>query len=213
MNIKEWKIELRRKAEAERNALSPSQHSVKSQQINEALNKRIGEILDSCAKPGHRPTLFTYVPVKSEVDVSAVTEACWAKNYRVLVPKVQHDPKQLKLFEISSHDDLEKGAWNIPEPKAGAPEFRQVREIDVILVPGLAFDTQLGRLGYGGGFYDRFMQQYVRAGWDKPYIIAAAFDLQMIKEVPMGLFDFRLDELITEARTIRAAQTGGLKNG
>ncbi|WP_282939445.1 5-formyltetrahydrofolate cyclo-ligase [Paenibacillus sp. RC67] len=211
MNIKEWKMELRRLAEAERNALSPSEHSVKSKQVSEALVRRIGEIMDSSASPGHRPTLFTYVPVKSEVDVTPVMEACWAKQYRVLVPKVQQEPKQLKLFEIESYEDLEKGAWNIPEPVANAPRFHDMKQIDVILVPGLAFDSQFGRLGYGGGFYDRFMQQYVRSGWTMPYIIAGAFDLQMIKEVPMGLFDFRLDELITEERTLRATKTGGLK--
>ncbi|MBE1445693.1 5-formyltetrahydrofolate cyclo-ligase [Paenibacillus sp. OAS669] len=211
MNIKEWKVELRRHAEAERNALSPSERSSKSKRISEALVRRIGEIMDSSVRPGHRPTLFTYVPVKSEVDVTPVMEACWAKQYRVLVPKVQQEPKQLKLFEISSYDDLEKGSWNIPEPVSSAPRFHDVKQIDVILVPGLAFDLQFGRLGYGGGFYDRFMQQYVRSGWSMPYIIAGAFELQMIKEVPMGLFDFRLDELITEERTLRASATGGVK--
>lgn len=210
MNIKEWKIELRRQAEAERNALELSVRRDKSKHISHALIERIGEMMDSSARPGHRPTLFTYVPVKSEVDVTPVMEACWEKKYRVLVPKVQHEPKQLKLFEIESYDDLEKGAWSIPEPKADAPQFHDMKQIDVILVPGLAFDVRLGRLGYGGGFYDRFIQQYVRSGWTKPYIIAGAFDMQMIKEVPMGLFDFRLDELITEARAIRAAKTGGV---
>ncbi|ULL19053.1 5-formyltetrahydrofolate cyclo-ligase [Paenibacillus sp. H1-7] len=209
MNIKEWKIELRRQAESERNALEPSVRSEKSKHISHALWERIREMMDSCAGAGHQPTLFTYVPVKSEVDVTPVMEACWKKNYRVLVPKVQHEPKQLKLFEIQSHDDLEKGAWNIPEPKDDIPQFHDMKKIDVILVPGLAFDLRLGRLGYGGGFYDRFIQQYVRAGWTKPYIIAGAYDMQMIKEVPMGLFDFRLDELITESRAIRAAKTGG----
>lgn len=209
MNIKEWKIELRRQAEAARNALDPSVRSEKSGQISNALTERIDHIMAACVKPGRRPTLFTYVPVKSEVDVTPVMEACWKKQYRVLVPKVQHDPKQLKLFEISSCDDLEKGAWNIPEPKAGAAPFHDVKQIDVILVPGLAFDTKLGRLGYGGGFYDRFIQQYVRSGWAKPYIIAGAFEMQMIKEVPMGLFDFRLDELITEDRVIRGMKAGG----
>lgn len=206
MNIKEWKIELRRKAEAERNALTPSERNVKSKRINELLIRRISDILDSRVTLGRRPTLFTYMPVKSEVDVTQVMEACWLKRYRVVVPKVQPE-QRMKLFEIRSHSDLEKGAWGIMEPVPDAECLSDIRQIDAALVPGLAFDLELGRLGYGGGYYDRFIQQYVRSGYNKPYIIAGAFELQIIDEVPMGLFDFRLDELITEERTVRSAKT------
>ncbi|TDF96190.1 5-formyltetrahydrofolate cyclo-ligase [Paenibacillus piri] len=206
MNIKEWKIELRRRAEAGRNALTPSERSAKSKRINELLIRRISEVLDSRGKAGRRPTLFTYIPVKSEVNVIPVMEACWLRRYRVVVPKVQPEQK-MKLFEIRSHSDLEEGAWGIPEPASGAEPLADIRQVDAALVPGLAFDLDLGRLGYGGGYYDRFMQQYVRSGYAKPYLIAGAYDLQIIEEVPMGLFDFRLDELITEARTVRASKS------
>lgn len=211
MNIKEWKIELRRQAEKARNALSVSERAEKSAVINEILIRRLDELFQSFgARSGsHPPTLFTYMPIKSEVDVKPVMEACWSRKYRIVVSKVQPEAKQLKLFELRTHDDLEKGTWGILEPKPSAPQLTDIRQIDAVLVPGLAFDVHLGRLGYGGGYYDRFMQQYVRAGWSKPYILAGAFDIQMIKEVPMGLFDFRLDELITEERSIRAAKTRG----
>jgi 5-formyltetrahydrofolate cyclo-ligase len=204
--MKELKIELRCRAAAERTALTPTERMVKTKRINDLLIHRLSEILESRVKPGRRPTLFTYMPIKSELDVTPVMEAFWTKGYRILIPKVQ--PQQrLKLFEVRSFADLEKGAWGIPEPVSAAPLLSDIKQIDAVLVPGLAFDIHLGRLGYGGGYYDRFMQQFVRIGLAKPYTIAGAFDLQIIKEVPMGLFDFRLDELITEERTIRAAKT------
>ncbi|SFM12586.1 5-formyltetrahydrofolate cyclo-ligase [Paenibacillus sp. 1_12] len=207
MNIKEWKIELRRRAEAQRNGLTPTERSIKSARINELMLRRIDEVLESRAKLGRKPTIFTYMPIKSEVDITPIMESCWSQQYRVLIPKVQPEQK-LKLYEIRSYSDLEKGKYGIPEPAADSPQHSiDIRHIDVVLVPGLAFDSHLGRLGYGGGYYDRFMQQYVRSGYTKPYIIAGAFDTQIIQEVPMGLFDFRLDELITEARTIRAPKT------
>lgn len=209
MNIKEWKIELRRQAESERNALSPAERAQKSKAINEALIRRMDDIFRTHGKKNHPPTLFTYMPIKSEVDVKPVMEACWNKRYRIVVSKVQPEDKLLKLYEIRTYDDLEKGTWGILEPKADAPQLLDIKQIDAVLVPGLAFDRNLGRLGYGGGYYDRFIQQYVRAGWMKPYILAGAYDIQMIEEVPMGLFDFRLDELITEERTIRAAKSRG----
>jgi 5-formyltetrahydrofolate cyclo-ligase len=209
MNIKEWKIELRRRAEAQRNALTPTERSTKSVRINELMFRRISEVLESRMKLGRKPTLFTYMPIKSEVDVTAIMEACWKQEIRVLLPKVQPEQK-LKLFEIRSYADLEKGKYGISEPVLESPQHLDIRHIDVALVPGLAFDAQLGRLGYGGGYYDRFMQQYVRSGYTKPYIIAGAYDAQIIQEVPMGLFDFRLDELITEARTFRAPKPSRL---
>jgi 5-formyltetrahydrofolate cyclo-ligase len=207
MNIKEWKIELRRRAEADRNALTPDERKTKSARINELMFRRISEVMESRMKLGRRPTLFTYMPVKSEVDVTPIMESCWSKRYRVLIPKVQPEQK-MRLYEIRSYADLEIGKWGILEPVSDAPQQHiDIKQIDVALVPGLAFDANLGRLGYGGGYYDRFMQQYVRTGNPKPYIIAGAYDLQIINEVPMGLFDFRLDELITEAKTIRASRS------
>ncbi|NHN34247.1 5-formyltetrahydrofolate cyclo-ligase [Paenibacillus agricola] len=203
MNIKEWKIELRRRAEAQRNSMTPTERSIKSARINELMFRRINEVLESRTKLSRKPTLFTYMPIKSEVDVTPIMEACWSHDFRVLIPKVQPEQK-MKLFEIRSYADLEKGKYGISEPISDSPQHVDIRHIDIALVPGLAFDAHLGRLGYGGGYYDRFMQQYVRSGYPKPYIIAGAYDTQIIQEVPMGLFDFRLDELITEARTIRA---------
>jgi 5-formyltetrahydrofolate cyclo-ligase len=209
MNIKEWKIELRRRAETARNALTPEERSAKSARINELMFRRISEVLDSRMRLGRKPTLFTYMPIKSEVDVTPIVESFWSKRYRVLIPKVQPEQK-MKLYEIRSYADLELGKWGILEPTSNASQLIDMKQIDVALVPGLAFDADLGRLGYGGGYYDRFMQQYVRTGNPKPYIIAGAFDLQIIEEVPMGLFDFRLDELITEARTIRGSRAAKL---
>lgn len=202
MNIKEKKIELRRQAEAVRSAITEEGRKLKSKQICESLIGRLEELLRPDPSVRRKPTLFTYMPVKTEVDVTPVLEACWKRSWRVVVPKVVPAYKQLKLFEIRSYADLERGAWGIPEPVAKAPQLYDIRQLDVALVPGLAFDLNMGRLGYGGGFYDRFMQQYVRTGLPKPYIIAAAFDEQVIPEVPMGLFDFRINELVTDKRCI-----------
>lgn len=205
MNIKERKIELRRQAEAVRSAIPEEDRKRKSIEISNMVIKRLDELFStfSTDPSGHRrPTLFTYMPVKTEVDVTPVMEACWERSWRVVLPKVVHAYKQLKLFEISSYEDLESGSWGIREPIAQAPRLYDIRQVDAVLAPGLAFDLHMGRLGYGGGFYDRFMQQYVRTRIPKPYIIAAAFEEQLISEVPMGLFDFRINELITETRCI-----------
>ncbi|WP_281890103.1 5-formyltetrahydrofolate cyclo-ligase [Paenibacillus sp. YYML68] len=202
MNIKEKKIELRRQAEAVRSAITEEERLRKSEIISEKLLKRLEKLLKPDPTVRRKPTLFTYMPVKTEVDVTPVLEACWKRPWRVVVPKVIPAYKQMKLYEIKSYVDLERGNWGIREPVAKAPQLFDIRQIDVVIVPGLAFDLRMGRLGYGGGFYDRFMQQYVRTGLPKPYIIAAAFEEQLVDEVPMGLFDFRINELVTEERCL-----------
>ncbi|MEK8131097.1 5-formyltetrahydrofolate cyclo-ligase [Paenibacillus filicis] len=202
MNIKEKKIELRRQAEAVRSDIGEEERRRKSEEISRKLIARLEELMRPDPAVRRKPTLFAYMPVKSEVDVTSVLEACWKRPWRVVVPKVVPAHKQLKLYEIKSYADLERGTWGIREPVAKAPQLFDIRQIDVALVPGLAFDLNMGRLGYGGGFYDRFMQQYVRTGLPKPYIVAASFEEQIIDEVPMGLFDFRINELVTESRCI-----------
>lgn len=202
MNIKEKKIELRRKAEEVRSSIPEEERKVKSAQICDKVMERLEVLMRLEPSVRRKPTLFTYMPIKTEVDVTPVMEACWKRNWRVVLPKVVPAYKQMKLFEVRSYADLERGSWGIREPVAKAQQLYDIRQLDVALVPGLAFDLNMGRLGYGGGFYDRFMQQYVRTGLPKPYIVAAAFEEQIIPEVPMGLFDFRIDELVTESRMI-----------
>lgn len=202
MNIKERKIELRTQAEAVRSAITEEERERKSRIISDKLIERLEQLLGPELSVRRRPTLFTYMPIKTEVDVTPVLEACWKRQWRVVVSKVVPAYKQLKLYEVRSYADLHQGMWGIREPVPRAKQLFDIRQIDVALVPGLAFDMNMGRLGYGGGFYDRFMQQYVRTGLPKPYIIAAAFEDQLVPEVPMGLFDFRINELITESRNI-----------
>lgn len=204
MNIKERKIELRRQAEARRASLSAEERAGKSALICDRLLERLDAWpgMTTGGQARRRPTLFTYMPIKTEVDVTPVMEACWERRIRVVVPRTYPEQKHLKLFEVRSYDDLERRRWGIREPKRHTAMLHDIRDVDVALVPGLAFDLNMGRLGYGGGFYDRFMQQFVRAGWGKPYIVAAAFDIQIIREVPMGMFDFRIDEIVTESRMI-----------
>ncbi|WP_372814333.1 5-formyltetrahydrofolate cyclo-ligase [Paenibacillus sp.] len=200
MNIKERKIKLRREAEAVRAVIGEDERQAKSEAISRKLMARLEELLQPDPSVRRKPTLLTYMPVKTEVDVTPVLEACWKRPWRVVVPKIVTAHKQLKLYEIKSYADLERGTWGIREPVAKAPQLFDIRQIDVVIVPGLAFDLNMGRLGYGGGFYDRFIQQYVRTGLPKPYIVAPAFEEQIIDEVPMGLFDFRINELVTESR-------------
>jgi 5-formyltetrahydrofolate cyclo-ligase len=111
------------------------------------------------------------------------------------LPKVKGNG--LELFEIREFErDVSPGAWGIPEPH----EHNRVAldAVDLLIVPGLAFDDRGNRLGYGAGFYDRLL-----ASCSKP-TVALAFEGQIVSEVPAGNHDIRIKKIVTETRVIEA---------
>ncbi|MFD0697571.1 5-formyltetrahydrofolate cyclo-ligase [Paenibacillus sp. GCM10027628] len=204
MNIRELKIELRKEMEARRASLSPDERNHKQQSIHERMVKLSTERLleGTHVQIPHGRSVLTYMPIRSEPDVAPFMEWCWQEGIRVLLPKVVSETKTMDLHIVNSYEDLEKGAYGIREPRTDRPVELDLSQISMIIVPGLAFDMDFGRLGYGGGFYDRFMQLFAARGLKRPLSVAAAFDLQLIPEVPSSWHDFRVDGLITESKMI-----------
>jgi 5-formyltetrahydrofolate cyclo-ligase len=114
------------------------------------------------------------------------------KGKKLYLPRVG-PKKSLVLCRVSSlSGDLKKGAYNIWEPKAVC-EKRPAGRMDLIVLPGVAFDKSGGRLGRGGGYYDRFLR---KAG--KAVKIGLCFREQLVKKVPMKRHDVRMDQVITD---------------
>lgn len=138
--------------------------------------------------------VFAYMDCKNEVETKKVIEQCWKDGKVVAVPKVFG--KNMKYYVITSYDDLEEGYYGIPEPK-----YESLQEIvcedGLMILPGIAFDTDRHRVGYGGGFYDRYLE-------DHPNMkkIAFAFEFQMFEKVPFEEFDRQPEKIITEKRII-----------
>lgn len=226
MNVREQKIELRRALETKRGSIPGAERAAKERAINDKvigvcrqrLLKRVGvpyaaPVAESGEHPGNpssspeagqRPTgkaLFTYMPIRTEVDVTPVMRWCWELGVPVVLSRTDRERKTMSLHVVGSLNDLaaNTGPWGIREPKASQPELRDLGAIGLILVPGLGFDRGYGRLGYGGGFYDRFMQRFEPLGLKRPHCLAAAFDSQIVEQVPLGWHDFRVDEIVTES--------------
>ncbi|MNI17238.1 putative 5-formyltetrahydrofolate cyclo-ligase [compost metagenome] len=192
MNIRDRKIELRKQIEHQRSLLSLSDRENKQQRINDAL-------IQLCKDHGSVTTLLTYMPFRSEPDITPLMEWCWSEGIRVLVPRVVPETRSMVLHQVDEYLALDSGAYGIREPRTDMPVERDLISISMIVIPGLAFDHQFGRLGYGGGYYDRFMQLFASRGLEKPPAIAAAFDLQMVPEIPTSWHDFRVDGIVTES--------------
>lgn len=138
--------------------------------------------------------VFAYIDCKNEVQTKRVIEACFADGKVVAVPKVLG--KFMKFYAISSYEDLEEGYFGIREPKHELLE-EMVCEDGLMILPGVAFDTQCHRVGYGGGFYDRYLEEH-----PKMKKIAFAFEFQVYENVPFEAFDILPEKIITEKRII-----------
>ena len=135
-------------------------------------------------------TVFAYIDCKNEVQTRKVIEQCWKDQKTVAVPKVFG--KIMKFYKISSYEDLEDGYFGIREPKH--EELQEiVCEDGLMILPGVAFDVNRHRVGYGGGFYDRYLEEH-------PMMkkIAFAFEFQMFDAVPFEAFDILPEKIITE---------------
>lgn len=136
-------------------------------------------------------TLFAFVDAKGEADTRELIRAGWAAGKRVAVPRVEHGV--INFYYIQAFTDLEPGGFGIEEPKRHCPIARPDPHT-LMIMPGVGFDTERNRLGYGGGYYDRYLSA-------NPGIrtIAIAFALQMRQSIPCSAEDLSPDILITEA--------------
>jgi 5-formyltetrahydrofolate cyclo-ligase len=148
----------------------------------------------------HWSTLFIYVNFRSEVETLDLIHSCLAMGKQVAVPLVE--PESVSMITVVINDperELAPGYYGIPEPDLQKSHRVAPEEIDAAFIPGSVFDIHGGRLGYGGGYYDRFLVN------DAPQAkrIGVAFDMQIVDRVPLEPHDQPLDILITETRIIR----------
>ena len=114
------------------------------------------------------------------------------KDKKIYLPRIG-PKKSLALCRVRSLSrDLKKGAYNIMEPKVSCEE-RPVRQMDIIILPGVAFDKRGGRLGRGGGYYDRLLRKT-----GKVVKVGLCFREQVVKKVPMRAHDMRVDKIISD---------------
>ena len=149
-----------------------------------------------------------FVGVGTEVDTLPLIESALGRGKRVAVPWV--DGRALRLFDLASIGELAPAPFGLlePPPDLRADASREVApaEVDLFVVPGVAFDLDGGRLGHGRGYYDGLLAQ---ARGETPFV-AAAFECQLIDRVPMTPRDVPIDAIATELALHRAA---GLRGG
>jgi len=143
-------------------------------------------------------TIMLYVPLRSEVDTTPLALECFREGRTVCVPRVDWDRGEMHPVETTSFEDeaLVTDERNLRTPTAGRPVVPA--SIDLVVVPGLAFDPDGGRLGRGGGFYDRFLARTDQ----RTLRIGIAFDAQIVPLVPREPHDVLMDAVVTDRRLL-----------
>lgn len=186
------KRELREKILARRDLLSQSSILKSSEVIIEKLTS-ISEYLNST-------NIMTFVSYSSEVDTHNLIIRALAEGKKVYVPVTKRNPREMNPSRIKSFEDLVPGYFNILTPKKEKVEIVEPEKLDLVIVPGVLFDKAGFRIGYGGGYYDRFLPQ-LRKDVKK---IAIAFELQVQSDkLPVNSFDIPVDMIITEESIYR----------
>ena len=200
LNLPTLKQQIRELAHANRNA----------QPDKEAISRRIVAQFMALPEYSAARTVMFYVDVRSEVRTRHDLADALQTGHRIVVPYCVDG--ELQLFHLESLDELALGMYRILEPRT---ELRSVsakrvdvEELDLIMVPGVAFDRRGGRTGHGKGYYDKLLE-HARA--DTP-LIALAFECQLFPEIPMQPHDMFMDKLVTENAVYEGLGRRGLSD-
>ncbi|MSQ96158.1 MAG: 5-formyltetrahydrofolate cyclo-ligase [Gemmataceae bacterium] len=186
-SMQEQKKKLREQAHANRNA----------QEQKDELSQEICARFIAFPEYVHATTVMYYIDVRSEVRTRHALPTALTQGKKIVVPWC-NDQGELELFHLESMDELAIGMYKILEPKLELRSLpaKQVTapDLDLIMVPGVAFDRTGARMGHGKGYYDKLLQH---ARLDAP-LVALAFECQLFPEIPTAPHDIFMDLIITE---------------
>ena len=140
-------------------------------------NKRYGKMIGG------------YYPFNDEIDDLKILQKLEKFNYKISLPKIKKK-SQMDFYDWSTKDPLSINKYGIPEPVSNKIKFPKI-----LFVPLLGFDKNLNRIGYGGGFYDRYIKKIKKKY--KIITIGLAYSFQKIKSIPVKSYDAKLDFIIT----------------
>ncbi|MCF6460432.1 5-formyltetrahydrofolate cyclo-ligase [Clostridium sp. Cult3] len=144
--------------------------------------------------------IFSFISFRDEVHTHEIIKTSLDNGKRIGVPITVVEPRKLLVSEIKDFDEeLEMGYYDILAPKEEYQRIVSPDLVDLVLVPGVAFDERGYRVGYGGGYYDRFF-----SGLKRDVVkIGLCYELQISSQVPIDSYDIPVDYILTERRLIK----------
>lgn len=183
-NIKLFKMKLRSKFRAYRENLNKDEKQIMDEKI--LRNISILNIYKFSR------VVLTYVSKDIEVDTYKLMKKCWKDGKKVAVPKCRPETKKMDFYIINSFEDLEKSTFGLLEPITEKCEKVTDFSKGMCVVPGFCFDQQGFRLGYGYGYYDRFLQHFEGS------VLGICYSESITYRLPHGKFDKPVDILLTD---------------
>lgn len=182
------KKELRKRIRSSLQEISDAEYLSWSSKIKEKL------LAEPLIQKSH--TIAITIPRRPEVDTIMIIEELWKLEKRVVVPKCEPKDRSMDFYAFTDFDQLESVYMDLKEPIPTKTTYVNPKEIDVMIVPGIVYDLKGYRIGYGGGYYDRYLENY---DGEK---ISLAFDLQVVQQVPKKSYDIPVNLIITENQRI-----------
>ncbi len=183
LSLEDEKARLRKELRKKSELLSSEERNRRSQAL-------IGRLLKHPRFLKAR-TLLTYVALESEVETRPFVEEALKQGKRVFVPLVERGGDRIQMMEISGTGELKSGTYGVWEPPFELHRIGDPLELDLVIVPGVSFDREGGRLGRGKGSFDRFLQEAHNA-----YRIGLAFEYQIVDRVPRAERDRVMNEVL-----------------
>lgn len=174
--------------------------------IRDSLNRNEKEIMDNEIFNKLKNTelyknarnIFIYISFSNEINTINIIKKALEDKKDVFIPKIYKTNKSMKAIKLNSFDDLKKNSMGILEPIDDS-KYIEKENIDLIVVPGVVFDKDCNRIGYGGGYYDRYLKDIAY----KNNKVVLAYDLQVIDKIESEEHDIKVDYIITNSKIIK----------
>lgn len=140
--------------------------------------------------------IMLYYGHKNEVSTDELIKHCLQNQKNVMLPKIIEN--EIIPFQINDYKNITKGSFGIYEPNTEASVIREPLDIQVIFIPGITFDRHKNRIGYGGGYYDRFLKRLS----NDCLKVGLSYDFQIAPNIPSDIFDIKMDMIITDKEII-----------
>lgn len=157
------------------------------------LSRTIFSKITSTSLFSDAETVFAYVSFDGEVVTREFIEFCLKSGKRVAVPRISGG--RMEFYFISSWDDVKEGTFHVPEPLPHLESVGDSCEYALMIMPGVVFDISCSRIGYGGGYYDRYLAVHTNHR-----TVAVAYDVSVYPSIPSGPNDIKPETIVTETR-------------
>ncbi|HDR7513812.1 5-formyltetrahydrofolate cyclo-ligase [Bacillus mobilis] len=186
--MREEKLRLRKQIIEHMNSLSEERYTTLSEQIAFSLYAQ--------KEWAEAKTIGITLSMENEVNTYPIIEKAWEEGKNVVVPKCNKGTRTMSFRQISNFDQLETVYMNLREPIPALTEEVGADDIDLQIVPGVAYTGRGERIGYGGGYYDRYLVHF------KGKTLSLAYSFQMVEHIPVEPFDKNVEKIITEKGTM-----------